>query len=685
VIVCGSCGHRNEASDTFCGNCGKFLEWVGKAADSPADEAVPEAPAVAERAAPSPASPPVPIATGWSASDRIVVIEPEPVPEPEPEAEPEPEPEPTAEPEPVVAPEPELVVAPLPEPLPEAEPEPVVTPEVETVHAPEPESEPAAEPEPVVAPEPEPVPDAEPEPLPEPEPLLEPEPELVPGPVVVPPPEPDAESEPEPEPETTADEMPWTEAEPVLEPDPEPVATPFPMVASEPEPEPEPLPEPEPEPLPEPEPEPEPEPIPAPPPAPAARRGGPSRTLSTTFAAGAAVGNPPAASAPGTATPPTPTASAPAPAPVPSTALWGTPQQPTPQPTPAPVSPPPVPSLPQPPAQSPAQPAARPPVSVAPIAAAPVVAQQPAARSPQAASADSLPAARQPTTVVQPRPKPTTTVEQRLAQPGDRICGSCGEPNDPARKFCRRCGASLVEARIVTDKPLPWWKRIFHRSPRQPKQYAAGERISPMAAGSASSPGEGASGLFRKGLKLKNLVGVGLGLIVAIGIFGYIGIPSFQGFVNGAISGGIPGVIDTIRKTVAPTLVIERPVSITASSEVKNHPARLLFDAATNTDWQGTDKAPTIKATFKEKVDLGAVILHIGTSTGFVDTRRPAEITFTFPDGSSQKVTPKDVADAQTFDLSASKADSVVITITATNGPESAPVAISEIEFFKKD
>jgi hypothetical protein len=50
VIVCKQCGHHNEDSDTFCGSCGKFLEWTG---------------------------------------ERIVVAEPEPEP-----AAPEPEPEP---------------------------------------------------------------------------------------------------------------------------------------------------------------------------------------------------------------------------------------------------------------------------------------------------------------------------------------------------------------------------------------------------------------------------------------------------------------------------------------------------------------------------------------------------------------------------------------------------------------
>jgi hypothetical protein len=50
VIVCKQCGHHNEDSDTFCGSCGKFLEWTG---------------------------------------ERVVIAQPEPEPPP-----PEPEPEP---------------------------------------------------------------------------------------------------------------------------------------------------------------------------------------------------------------------------------------------------------------------------------------------------------------------------------------------------------------------------------------------------------------------------------------------------------------------------------------------------------------------------------------------------------------------------------------------------------------
>ena len=30
MIVCKQCGHHNEDNDTFCGSCGKFLEWTGE-------------------------------------------------------------------------------------------------------------------------------------------------------------------------------------------------------------------------------------------------------------------------------------------------------------------------------------------------------------------------------------------------------------------------------------------------------------------------------------------------------------------------------------------------------------------------------------------------------------------------------------------------------------------------------
>jgi hypothetical protein len=310
--------------------------------------------------------------------------------------------------------------------------------------------------------------------------------------------------------------------------------------------------------------------------------------------------------------------------------------------------------------------------------------QEPPARRPDTAvpptPAADQPAARLPTAEAAPRPKPVATVERRVAQPGDRICANCGEPNDPARKFCRRCGNTLAEARVVADKPLPWWRRIFRRTPKQPKQYAAGERVGSMKQG-AKPGGQSLLARLRSG---RALLGVLMGAVVAVGIFGYVGIPSFTGMVNGVISGGIPGIINRIQGLVSPTLTIERPISVVASTEVADHPATKLFDTFTNTDWQGEGESPKVTVTFKDELDLGAVYLHIGNADAFVDTRRPAALLLTFSDGSTTTITLEDVHDPQQFDLGASGVDSVVIEVTSTNGPGGAPVSISEIEFFKK-
>ena len=159
-------------------------------------------------------------------------------------------------------------------------------------------------------------------------------------------------------------------------------------------------------------------------------------------------------------------------------------------------------------------------------------------------AADNQPASRLPTAQVAARPKPVATVDRRVAQPGDRVCGNCGEANDPGRKFCRRCGTSLVEAKVVAAASLPWWKRIFRRQPKQPKTMAAGERVGSMQAGAKQG--------IRGFMKFRTLVVGALGIFVAIGILGYVGIPSFQKYVNEFTSGGVPGVVDRVRDFINP-------------------------------------------------------------------------------------------------------------------------------------
>jgi hypothetical protein len=94
VIVCKQCGHHNEDNDTFCGSCGKFLEWTGERVavaepepEPPAAEPVPEPAHVGlidrvkhavgiEEAAPQPA--PTPVATPVPAPTTAAAAPPEP-------------------------------------------------------------------------------------------------------------------------------------------------------------------------------------------------------------------------------------------------------------------------------------------------------------------------------------------------------------------------------------------------------------------------------------------------------------------------------------------------------------------------------------------------------------------------------------------------------------------------------
>jgi len=78
VIVCKNCGHQNEDNDTFCGSCGKFLEWTGErvAVAQPEPEPAPPPP------------PPTPEPTHVGLMDRVkhavgieeVAAQPQPAP-----------------------------------------------------------------------------------------------------------------------------------------------------------------------------------------------------------------------------------------------------------------------------------------------------------------------------------------------------------------------------------------------------------------------------------------------------------------------------------------------------------------------------------------------------------------------------------------------------------------------------
>jgi hypothetical protein len=265
-----------------------------------------------------------------------------------------------------------------------------------------------------------------------------------------------------------------------------------------------------------------------------------------------------------------------------------------------------------------------------------------------------------------PTPRPAA---QRVAQPGDRICSNCREPNDSTRRFCRRCGTNLATAPIQSAKGPPWWRRIFRR---QPKAFAAGER-----AGSMQKPGPSGGG---SKVKPMTLIKGTLAVLVAVGVVGVIAVPSIQGVVLGR--GG--DIINDIRRFFVPELVNVYASTATPSSEVQDHPGKLLIDRFKNTDWQTSEGTPSIRLTFDAPFDLAAVWVHNGNADKYIDFRRPTKLAFVFPDGSTKEVELTDNHDPQRRDISANGIKSMEVKVVAATGPADAPLAISEIEFIGK-
>jgi len=261
-------------------------------------------------------------------------------------------------------------------------------------------------------------------------------------------------------------------------------------------------------------------------------------------------------------------------------------------------------------------------------------------------------------------------VAARAAQPGDRICGNCGEANDPARKFCRRCGATLVNAQIVGAKKLPWWKRLFRR---EPKQYSAGERTKSMSGQAARAAGGG-------GGRIGKIIAAVLMLAIVVSLAGYLALPSFQGMVNNALS----GAVTTVSRIINPKLDPIRPTSVTTNDQVAGHPVSQMFDKYANTDWRASGQQPSATVKFDRKFDLGALIVYSGASDNFTSFRRPQTLLLNFPDGSSTTVQLKDDNAKQTINLDKPGIDSFTITVTAAYGPAGQPVVISEMEVFAK-
>lgn len=272
----------------------------------------------------------------------------------------------------------------------------------------------------------------------------------------------------------------------------------------------------------------------------------------------------------------------------------------------------------------------------------------------------------------QARLKPVPAPPTRELQTGDLICGECGEGNVPTRKFCRRCGSSLVDAEAVAAPPVPWWKRPFVR---KPKEFTAGAR--PMRRG-GSEPGTA-----RKGGRVKKTLAI-VGGVAAVGLA--IGL-------LGPWRSSVDKKVGSVKRTVKPTFDPVHPVAVTASSELKDHPAALAADGISNTYWaesaKGKGEGQALVLQFDPAVDIGKVGVLSGASgkpEDFLAQPRPKTLHLIFSDGTTTDLSLKDTAKFQSFNVKTKQITKLEVQIasvySSVQGGQDA--AISELEFYQK-
>ncbi len=314
-----------------------------------------------------------------------------------------------------------------------------------------------------------------------------------------------------------------------------------------------------------------------------------------------------------------------------------------------------------------------------PPAGGPVVAgDQPAAVQPAAVQPAAVqPAAVQPTAVqptavkARPAPKPKAT-QARVVNPGDRICGQCGTGNDPLRRFCNRCGASLKEAEVFQ---LTFWQRVM-RKLRHRKVRAAGDRPTMRR---RLVGGSGPGWLTSTATKI---------IVVAIIIFAILAnVGPYKKTIRHHLSTWYHATVNVVHPTYDPV----HPLSATATSAAFGHPASLAIDGAANTSWAtnapGSGAGQSLTINFSAPTDIDKVGFLIGDTDApqaYLSEPRPELLHVSYAGSKATKdINLKDTAAFQTFTLTATKVTSMVIRIDSVYpSAQGQNASLAEVELF---
>lgn len=258
------------------------------------------------------------------------------------------------------------------------------------------------------------------------------------------------------------------------------------------------------------------------------------------------------------------------------------------------------------------------------------------------------------------RTKPT-----RQLQPGDLVCGQCGEGNAPTRKFCSRCGTSLEQA--VEVKPA-WWRRFVPH--RRARTAAAGHR--PGAA-----KGRKRQSFLARLVRLRPIIAV---IAVLIGLV-YASYSPFREGVNERATSAREWAWSLVRPEFDPV----RAVGAQASAERPEHTGLSAVDGFNNTFWQfAAEPSAIVRVDFAEPVDLDKAIVWNGASGDFQAQGRVRQVHLVYSTGESFDLELKDTPEPQEVELDGGAGATAVDVQVVSVYPSftGTDAALTEIEFF---
>ncbi|MFE2728563.1 NADase-type glycan-binding domain-containing protein [Kitasatospora sp. NPDC059327] len=251
-----------------------------------------------------------------------------------------------------------------------------------------------------------------------------------------------------------------------------------------------------------------------------------------------------------------------------------------------------------------------------------------------------------PAKAVAPRPvvRPVPVDEDTAGAP----CPSCGTPNPPDRRFCRRCATPLTPS--TTPPPLPWWRTIW--PPRRRTRAGSGRTTRFL---------------------------VVLAVVLALCAGALLLLPAGRSLIE--------DTRDKLGKSKPVT-----PVRVEASAEVPGHPAGNATDGLSNRYWGAPGPGASVTYTFAKPFRLVAVIVTNGASTSPEDYAREGralriDLEVTASDGrkTRKQLTLTDKPGPQTFPTGISDATTVRLTLEAPAGLDGdRHLALAELEFFQR-